>query len=601
MSSFFTIPSAQKKRKRTETTERPKKRINSSQAPARESRPVRKPQRERDESISGSDDESDNGAVDDAGSVTSGSSDGEGETAAERRLRLAEQYLENKKQEIDEYGYDAEDIDRDLLAERLQEDVAETKGRMYRKVAVELDFENANSSWARWNGGTVTSVATCAPWAYTVDKNMGLAKWRIQELPENQWQPKKGKRKQKKPTPPPKRKPEQVAYVRGDKSKAKDTGYQGHTDDILTVAASQDGKFVVTGGKDRKIIVWDTETLKPLRVFSHHRDAVTGLSFRRGTNQLFSSSKDRTIKTWSLNELAYVETLFGHQDEVVDVTALAQERCISVGARDRTARLWKVVEETQLVFRGGGGEKKSKKHEINGPKTQEGSMDRVAMIDEEMFVTGSDNGSLSLWAIHKKKPVHTISLCHGVEPALMPDEASAETHPDPKVIPQPQPRWITALTTIPYSDVVLSGSWDGYVRAWRVSDDKKKLEAVGVISSSSGLNINENQSNSHVNGNALQVIGSDVEGEHVPVRGVVNDISIFERGDRGKDGICVVVGVGKEHRMGRWKTIPHGKNGAVVFEVPKLPKSKTNGIGSTTEGLEKEAQAGDEWTGLGDD
>jgi len=33
----------------------------------------------------------------------------------------------------------------------------------------------------------------------------------------------------------------------------------------------------------------------------------------------------------------------------------------------------------------------------------EGSMDRVAMIDEETFVTGSDNGSIALWVIHKKK------------------------------------------------------------------------------------------------------------------------------------------------------------------------------------------------------
>ena len=45
------------------------------------------------------------------------------ETAAERRLRLAEQYLENVKGEVDEVGFDADEIDRDLIAERLQEDV----------------------------------------------------------------------------------------------------------------------------------------------------------------------------------------------------------------------------------------------------------------------------------------------------------------------------------------------------------------------------------------------------------------------------------------------------------------------------------------------
>jgi ribosomal RNA-processing protein 9 len=50
---------------------------------------------------------------------------------------------------------------------------------------------------------------------------------------------------------------------------------------------------------------------------------------------------------------------------------------------------------------------------------------------------------------------------------------------------------------------------------------------------------------------------------------------VFERGDRGKDGVCVVIAVGKEHRMGRWNVLP-GKNGGVVFEIPRV--QRTNGV-----------------------
>ena len=262
---------------------------------------------------------------------------------------------------------------------------------------------------------------------------------------------------------------------------------------------------------------------------------------------------------------------------------MAQERCISVGARDRTARLWKVVEETQLVrnyitprqipsrlffslnpnneqvFRGGGGEKKSRS---SAPRVLEGSMDRVAMIDEEHFITGGDNGSLSLWTMHKKKPVFTVSSAHGLDPALQPAEASAETNPTPDTVPQPQPRWITALATIPYSDVILSGSWDGQVRAWKVTDDKKKIEAVGAIGS-----------------------GELGEDGGAVAKGVINDISVFERGDRAKNGISVVLAMGKEHRMGRWKKV-QGRNGLLVLEVPR--SLKTNGVHE--EAGEKEAE-----------
>jgi ribosomal RNA-processing protein 9 len=58
------------------------------------------------------------------------------------------------------------------------------------------------------------------------------------------------------------------------------------------------------------------------------------------------------------------------------------------------------------------------------------------------------------------------------------------------------------------------------------------------------------------------------ESELQLVPGVINDLSIFERGDKGKDGLCVVAAVGKEHRLGRYKTYK-GKNGAVVLEVKR--------------------------------
>lgn len=194
-----------------------------------------------------------------------------------------------------------------------------------------------------------------------------------------------------------------VKYIKGAHSKGKkntDADFQGHVDDILKVAASQDGKFVATGGKDGRIVIWDPTTMKVLRVFKQHRDAVNGLVFRRGTNQLYSCSSDRTIKLWSLDELSYVETLFGHQDTVVGIAALGQERCVTIGARDKTARLWKIVDETQLVFRGGGEGKKRKKGLRDDDDMDidqaisyaEGSIDSVAMVDEDHFLTGSDNG-----------------------------------------------------------------------------------------------------------------------------------------------------------------------------------------------------------------
>ena len=135
---------------------------------------------------------------------------------------------------------------------------------------------------------------------------------------------------------------------------------------------------------------------------------------------------------------------------------------------------------------------------------------------------------------------------------------------------EPQPRWITALATVPYSDLILSGSWDGWVRVWKVGEDKRRVEAVGVVGRVSGGSGGRVGLDVHVgddDGVDEAGKGKEEEKEGVSVRGVINDIEVFERGERGKDGVCVVVAVGKEHRLGRWKKV-RGRNGAVVFEVP---------------------------------
>jgi len=188
MSSFFTKPKSENKRKRSDTNELPKKRFAPSKT-SRESRSAtaprpRKPQ--RDESISGSDDESDEAHRDESAErdldQSSSEDDGE-ETAAEKRLRLAERYLENTRQDIvDEIGgFDAAQIDRDLLAERLEEDSAESKGKLYRKLADGLSFEAGSHTTFKCNTQTFTSAATCPPYAYTVSKDLCLIKWLIQE------------------------------------------------------------------------------------------------------------------------------------------------------------------------------------------------------------------------------------------------------------------------------------------------------------------------------------------------------------------------------------------------------------------------------------
>ncbi|NWU76490.1 U3IP2 protein, partial [Onychorhynchus coronatus] len=233
-----------------------------------------------------------------------------------------------------------------------------------------------------------------------------------------------------------------LCVVPGGK-KGTEERHMGHASHILCMAISSDGKYLATGDRNKLIMIWDTATCKRLHIFTGHRDAVSGLSFRKGTHQLYSASHDRCVKVWNVAENAYVETLFGHQDVITGLDSLSRECCVTAGGRDGTVRLWKIPEETQLVFSG-----------------HQGSIDCIQLINEEHMVSGADDGSLALWGLTKKKPLALARQAHGVQ-----DAQGLE-----------QPYWISAVAALRNSDLLATGSHSASVKFWKCGEGFRRLE-----------------------------------------------------------------------------------------------------------------------------
>ena len=49
----------------------------------------------------------------------------------------------------------------------------------------------------------------------------------------------------------------------------------GHSDAVLTLALSDDGRYLASAGKDRRVGVWDVETGEWVRGFTGHRDTIS--------------------------------------------------------------------------------------------------------------------------------------------------------------------------------------------------------------------------------------------------------------------------------------------------------------------------------------
>lgn len=448
------------------------------------------------------------------------------ENAADKRRRLAKQYLENLKASdrghaFDDDDFDAQDLDDENIARRLQVDVAEDKGFIYKfigdGIAAQMQASSTTVATTRIGSKDLTCVSVHYPFAYTTSKDCEIIKWDISLH---------------------NRKPQRIKHSKGGFRYARQTIPTHHSAPINCVAASPDGKVIVTGGDDKRIIIWSTENLACLKVLDT-RLAVNAVSFRRGTDQLYAACADLRIRTFSINQYAQLEVLYGHQDNITDICALARETCVSVGSRDKTAMFWKIAEESRLTFRGGDStEKRRSRRDDDSTSTDifinEGSIEVVSMNDESHFVTGSDNGNLALWSLAKKKALFTERLAHGLQPEYSSAQASAEANLElaQRQIPSRAAYWITAVHAVPFSDIFFSGSFDGNIKVWRLDREGLRLfRLLGQVS--------------NVNGCVVKIDSAEVP-------------------DQNK--LLVLVTVLKEHKFGRWLgKLPGARNALVTF------------------------------------
>ncbi|XP_075966921.1 U3 small nucleolar RNA-interacting protein 2 isoform X1 [Anarhichas minor] len=358
------------------------------------------------------------------------------ETPQEKKLRLAKLYLEQLKEEEEDKA-EEEFFETDLIAGRLQEEVLEQKGKLQRFIAKDLIPPDASEIRVlRGHKLPITCLVISSDdkYIYSAAKDCSIIKWDFES----------GKK---------------LHTIPGGRKGTEDR-HVGHTAHILCMAISSDGKYLATGDMNKLIMIWEAETCKHLYKFTGHKGPVSGLSFRRGTHDLYSASHDRSVKVWNVDENAYVETLFGHQDAITGLDSLSRELCVTAGGRDRSVRVWKIAEESQLVFHG-----------------HEGSIDCIQLINEEHMITGGDDGSVSLWSVNKKRPLSTVKKAHGCH-----GDAGLE-----------QPHWVASVAALQNSDTVASGASEGcshnsQVQLWKCGQNYRKLEPLFSVPVSGFVN-----------------------------------------------------------------------------------------------------------------
>ncbi len=109
---------------------------------------------------------------------------------------------------------------------------------------------------------------------------------------------------------------------------------------ITALAASRDGRWIVSGSTDRLVRVWDLKATKCIQTHAGHGEAVLGVAIAPDAQVAASAGQDGTVRLWDLVGAKELATLQDHRGRVSAV-ALDSARGVVVSAgEDTVVRIW---------------------------------------------------------------------------------------------------------------------------------------------------------------------------------------------------------------------------------------------------------------------
>ena len=154
-----------------------------------------------------------------------------------------------------------------------------------------------------------------------------------------------------------------------------------HPGEITSLAFSEDGTRVVTGGRDKLVRVWNGRTGRLLHQLEGHSGQVLDVAMTPLGTEVASASTDGTARIWDVASGEFLAPLFGHVNFVRTVDFSPDGLSVVTASDDGTARTWALNGRRLATLAG-----------------HEGVLsDARFTADGFAVVTGGEDGTIRIW------------------------------------------------------------------------------------------------------------------------------------------------------------------------------------------------------------